>query len=180
MLRWDEMYAYATRHDAPWPIEPTLGAAFEAFSAVANKTAEVLRCHFVGYAFVPLDTPYYGGRCAVGPFGQPKGATTANYAPYIPYLQWLKNQFAWRNFTRKDGDYHTPGPDAWCQPGYNSGPSPACWQNCSQVFACGNMCDNAAYCRGQTPTDAEAGGGSNDRSSPARKRAITRSNTVDG
>ena len=78
MLRWDEMYAYATRHDAPWPIEPTLGAAFQAFSAVANKTAEVLRCHFVGYAFVPLDTPYYGGRCAVGPFGQPKGATTAN------------------------------------------------------------------------------------------------------
>ena len=88
MLRWDEMYAYAVKQDLAWPIEPTLDEAYFHFATVANQTAEVLRGYFEYEAYAkPIG---FVGRFAVGPFGQPKGATTSE--GNIPYLHWLKKR----------------------------------------------------------------------------------------
>jgi hypothetical protein len=135
MLRWDEMYAYAVKQDLAWPIEHTLDEAYLHFATVANETAVVLRGYFEYEAYVPPIG--YVGRFAVDQFGQHKGTTTSG--GNIPYLQWLKNQFAWRTGAK--------GSDAWCQPGYNSLPSPPCWQNCSEIFKCANTCGSAQFCR---------------------------------
>ena len=135
MLRWDEMYAYTLKQDLAWPIEHPLDAAYQHFATVANQTAVVLRGYFEYEAYVvPVG---FVGRFAIWPFGQPKGKTTAE-GP-IPYLTWLKQQFAWRTGVK--------GSDAWCQPGYNSYKSAPCWQNCAKVFSCANSCDSKQSCR---------------------------------
>ena len=137
LLRWEEMRSHAEHTGQLWPLEDTVDAAFQEYSRVANDTASVLRCFFAENYPDPEE-----GRCLPGPFGSPKGATTASGT--TPYLTWLRQQINNKSAT------------AWCQPGYNEGASPACWQNCSQEFRCGvdgagGTCDSAAYCRGETP-----------------------------
>jgi hypothetical protein len=107
LLRWDELVTYAAAHSMAWPLESSVGAAFNAFSVAVNETEARYGGRAVVFSESGRDMAWFKQRvllaCADGSFTTPvvPSAVHASSASSGPSL---------------DGSWNAGGPPpAWIE-----------------------------------------------------------------